>query len=256
MENNLKSFAANIAALGMNETGCGIALLWFLEQSAAGTEPTPSELAAMMHDLALKGRINQSRFAQGLRAHRDVIHGKRPGSVKLRLAAKARLSERFAKFTTITQPEISPHVLEEDFSRRKYLAALAAQINGTYQFQFYDGCAALCRRLMETLMIEAFERLGHAEEIKDGKNYRPLSELIGLAGSGRWIKLHRGSVETMEKVKEVGDTAAHHRIYITRKSDIDEVKLPFRRVISELMHIADLSAAEKTGVEASGVPSV
>src|SRR5450432_494030 len=41
---------------------------------------------------------------------------------------------------------------------RGYIERVANQINGTYENGWYDGCAVMIRRLIETLIIEAFER--------------------------------------------------------------------------------------------------
>jgi hypothetical protein len=40
------------------------------------------------------------------------------------------------------------------------------QINKSYDIELWDCCAVMCRRLLETLIIEVYEKLGRANEIK------------------------------------------------------------------------------------------
>src|ERR1700722_19039389 len=50
---------------------------------------------------------------------------------------------------------------------RGYIERVANQINGTYQSGWYDACAVMIRRLLETLIIESFEKHGIAAKIKN-----------------------------------------------------------------------------------------
>jgi hypothetical protein len=91
------------------------------------------------------------------------------------------------------------------------------------------------------LRILVFERSGKGAVISDASgDYRPLGDIIGLASSGQHIKLARGAGAVMTKVKEVGDLAAHHPTYTTRQKDIDDQRLGYGRVISELVHLAEI----------------
>jgi len=44
----------------------------------------------------------------------------------------------------------------------------------------------------------------------------------------------------MQEVKDLGDTAAHDRVYITQQTDIDDMKPSFRRLIEELLLLAGI----------------
>ena len=44
----------------------------------------------------------------------------------------------------------------------------------------------------------------------------------------------------MIATKELGDTAAHDRVYITGKQDIDDMKARYRRMIRDLLAAADV----------------
>jgi hypothetical protein len=142
-------------------------------------------------------------------------------------------------------PVVATHIVPYELltGRRRYLENLARQINGCYHLAYYDGCAVLSRRLLECLLILAFEKCGHAGALRDpADNYKPFSELISLASSGQYIKLARGSASVLLKVKQLGDAAAHHPTYNTRQSDIDDLRVTYGALISELAHLGDVTA--------------
>ncbi len=39
----------------------------------------------------------------------------------------------------------------------------------------------------------------------------------------------------------LGDTAAHHRVYITRQGDIDHIKQKYRRLLQELLSLSGIN---------------
>jgi len=117
---------------------------------------------------------------------------------------------------------------------------MVLQINGCYQMGFYDGCAVLSRRIMESLLIAAFEKTAHTDAIKQGSDYLMLSGIISAARSGQYFRLSRGIGEKMELIKNLGDTAAHNRSHITTKLDIDQIAMGLRQVLSELCNLADI----------------
>ena len=49
---------------------------------------------------------------------------------------------------------------------RAYIERIVYQVNGCYDSGWYDACAVMIRRLIETLLIEAFESVGISEKIK------------------------------------------------------------------------------------------
>ncbi|MHC4054680.1 hypothetical protein [Bradyrhizobium sp. 25ACV] len=248
MNDDLVAFGEGLASIQLSEVDLAVALLWFLEHTLEAHDVTTSELADVMHDLSLRGRVNSTRLGTRLTAHGDVVRGKRAGSYKIKLSKKSLLEQKYESLLKRPMPKVESHVLASDdfLATRRYLETLVRQINGSYQFGFYDACVVLCRRLMETLLIEAFEQNSHSAAIKHQGNYVQLSDIIGIAKSGQFIKLSRGSAEILEEVKSAGDTAAHNRTYITKPQDVDDLKLKFRRVIAELMHLAKIEPARNS----------
>jgi Domain of unknown function (DUF4145) len=115
------------------------------------------------------------------------------------------------------------------------------QINATYEYGMFDGCAVLCRRLMESLIIEIYiHRKRHSDIQHDGAFFM-LDRLIVHVGNDQNIQLSRNIAKTMRKVKQLGDTAAHDRTYITPQIDIDDLKARYRRLIKELLLVSGVT---------------
>jgi hypothetical protein len=255
MKSSLASFAERISKLGLTEVGYAVALLWYFDREETRPELRPAFLAELMHDLSLRRRVNVTRLGRQLLANRDVIRGKEMGTVRLRLASKPRLSYRYNEFvgTLVSPPKIVSHIIPAGLfeNTRPHLEALVIQINGSYQSGFYDACAVMCRRLLECLLLLAFERAAKGEVIRDASGeYRAFADIIGLASSNRHIKLARGAGAVMGKIEYVGDLAAHHPTYTTRQKDIDEQRLGFQRVVAELIDLAEIKSKGTAGLSA------
>jgi hypothetical protein len=125
---------------------------------------------------------------------------------------------------------------------RGYIEKVVAQINGSYDHQFFDCCAVMCRRLIETLVIEVYEADDRANEIKgsDG-NFHMLSGLLSVLLKDSRINLSRNSRRGLTELKELGDKAAHSRMFNARQSDIDHLKSDLRTAVEELLHRAKLA---------------
>src|SRR5216110_558936 len=52
---------------------------------------------------------------------------------------------------------------------RGYIEHVVNQINGCYENGWYDSCAVMLRRVLETLIIEAFEKHGRSAKIKNSQ---------------------------------------------------------------------------------------
>jgi hypothetical protein len=60
----------------------------------------------------------------------------------------------------------------------------------------------------------------------------------------------------MGKIEYVGDLAAHHPTYTTRQKDIDEQRLGFQRVVSELVNLAEIKPKGTSGLSADVAASI
>lgn len=89
----------------------------------------------------------------------------------------------------ISNEELFP--LEIVNGTRGYIEKIAVQVNGCYKNQWFDACAVMLRRLLETLIIECFENHNISNNIK---LYFPLSWVFeaGLANfsSNHFVLCH------------------------------------------------------------------
>ncbi len=93
----------------------------------------------------------------------------------------------------------------------------------------------MMRRLMEVLIVDAYEAKGLRDSITQDGEYFPLSGLLGELESKKDFKLSRNAPKWMKRTKELGDNAAHSRTYITKEMDIDDHSGAYRNLISELV---------------------
>lgn len=127
-------------------------------------------------------------------------------------------------------------------TKRTYLVAVARQMNGCYVLEWYDACAVMMRRLLETCIIEAFEAKGIAAKAKKAKgDFLQLTDLISaaLAETTAW-NLTRQTKAALPKLRDVGHTSAHNRYHTAFKKDIDDVRRDCRNVIQEFLTLAGL----------------
>jgi hypothetical protein len=75
-------------------------------------------------------------------------------------------------------------------------------------------------------------------EIKNGSDYLGLDDLISKLASEKSLGVSRHLPGDLKAVKKLGDVAAHNRTFIASKNDLDDLKLPFRRALQELLQLA------------------
>lgn len=140
------------------------------------------------------------------------------------------------------QPKGELFPLEIIVETRDYIENIGKQANGCFEKGWYDACAVMLRRLLETLIIECYERYYIADLIKgrDG-NFLHLRELITLFLNETTWNSSRNTKVSLPKLKEIGDLSAHNRRYTAKKLDITNVHSEIRVVIQELVYIADFN---------------
>jgi hypothetical protein len=99
----------------------------------------------------------------------------------------------------------------------------------------------MLRRLVESLIIEAFEAKGFDHEIKGPDTYfLPLSQLIDKAlAQTRW-NLSRNTQQALKKLKSGGDLSVHNRRYVAPPHDIEELISGIRVIVQEFLALANL----------------
>ena len=124
---------------------------------------------------------------------------------------------------------------------RGYIEKVVNQINGCYSDGYFDGCAVMIRRLIETLIVESFEKHSIASKIQNSNgDFYQLKDLIDKTVNEVSWNLSRNSKDGLKKFKKIGDLSAHSRRYNAHRSDIDDLITDLRVVVQELVSLADL----------------
>ena len=124
---------------------------------------------------------------------------------------------------------------------RGYIKSVVNQINSTYENACYDACSVMIRRLIETLIIEAFEHYKIADKIKTpGGDFFYLSDLITHTLNEKSWNIGRNAKQALPKLKSVGDLSAHSRRHVAHRSDIDKIMSDLRTAVQELIYLANL----------------
>jgi hypothetical protein len=124
---------------------------------------------------------------------------------------------------------------------RGYIERVANQVNGTYENGWYDACAVMLRRLLETLIIEVFEHYKVDSKIKNAAgDFLLLKDLIDRCLREPTWNLSRNCKQAMPKLKDVGDKSAHSRRYNAHRGDIEPLVSDIRLVVQELVYLAGL----------------
>lgn len=133
----------------------------------------------------------------------------------------------------------SHHVIMSSLTRgsRSYIVSIANQINGAYENGWYDACAVMIRRFVETFLIETFERHGAAQKIKlsGSGDYMFLRDMINVTLTETAWNPSRNLKAALPRLKDVGDKSAHNRYFVARRGDIQPLLGDIRTVVQELM---------------------
>jgi hypothetical protein len=127
-------------------------------------------------------------------------------------------------------------------TQRGYLISVGRQANGCYTAGWYDGCAVMMRRLLESSIIEAFEARKIDAKIKDATtgDFFQLTAIINAAIAEPSWNLPRNVRRQLPNLRDLGHTSAHNRYYLAKKDDIDKLGMAYREAVEAFLHLANL----------------
>lgn len=179
----------------------------------------------------LKGRIEKSK---------SFVRGSGVGRWKLHATDLDGLQGLFPELTSHSEEVestdcILPRPLYE--STRGFVELLSQQINASYEYNIFDGCAVLMRRLVEVLLILAYEHNKIECEIQDGNGqYMPLERIVANAKNHPKLRLARDTKSMLDELRTLGNFAAHKIYFNCRRSDLQRVIGSYRATIEELLY--------------------
>ena len=218
-----------------------LALLWWVGRDNPQEGLTAKEICERLESSGLPAQ-NSSRLARRLVEDRGTSKANRQGAWRLHPTTRRQLDQDLTSVVPNGPPEApsSDAVIPRGLvSSRGYLEKVVAQLNASYELGLYDCCAVMCRRTVETLLIEVYEHVGRAGEVKgsDG-HFLMLNGLLDCFEKDKTFHPSRNALQGLRDFKKLGDLSAHNRRFNARKDDIDRVRDGLRLTVEELAHMA------------------
>ena len=222
------------------------AALWFIAQEGSLPGLTTAEICRVIES-AGHPKQNVSRLRQQLGTKKKIM-SRVPGKSdtwRLLPHVYADLNQQYGPILD-KKPEITAtdSVLPRSLfvSTRRYIEKVVFQLNASYDAQLFDCTAVMCRRLLETLIIEVYEAAGRASAIKgpDG-NFYMFAELLRVFEADPTFTMSRNGLQGMRAFKKLGDLSAHNRRFNARIEDIEPLRDGLRVATEELLHLAKLA---------------
>lgn len=199
---------------------------------------TPTVITDCFKELALQPYSNISSYLSSKSKGRTSLFLKEECGYKLTRTTKERIAKNLNEIIHIpTSEDLLP--LSILVNTQYYLISIAKQMCKCYDAGLYDASLVMMRKLLETLIIECFERYGIEDEIKKDGHFLYLSDLIpAFINSKKWTA-SRNLISNMPKIKKYGDSSAHNRRFIAKKIDFNEFKFELRQVVEEIVLTID-----------------
>ncbi len=242
---DLQEFCVALHPLTLSQAQKAVALLWFCDRGEPGIRLKAGKLARVIRESGL-GNPNSTQLGQAIKKTK-LVHSS-AGGFQIKPTAKATVEGWVKSITGPQKPDIDqntgyiPKPVWAD--TRFYIERTAEELNGCYQCGFYNGASVLLRRLIETLLIEAYEQLKRGAEIRQDDNYFMLKDIINRAVAPSGLPLGRDSKKALKNAltdaKTIGDRSAHNRYYMATQSDLDRLQSGIRLVVEELIQLGDL----------------
>lgn len=115
---------------------------------------------------------------------------------------------------------------------------ICKQINASYEKNLFDCTAVMMRRLLESLLVLAYQKAGIENAISNGNNHVPLDKIIKNAEQNSTLMLSSNTKKDMALFKDLGNYSAHKIWYNCTQGDIKPHILKYRVIIEELMYKA------------------
>jgi hypothetical protein len=244
MHLSLDSFCEVIKNSNRKNAEKALAVLWYFDRGQPGIAKTAGELTKILDDHHI-GTPNQTSLAEAIR--KTKLADASTSGFSLKPGSRKLIRDWLPDLDGI-QPAMDHHsgYLPEPIwkNTRGYIEEVCRELNGSFNSAYYNAAAVMLRRLLETLIIEAYEHLSRENEIKDGGgNYLMLGDLAervcGEKGH-KGLNLGRDSKKALNEARSVGNWSAHARRFLAHAGDLTRFQAGMRLLVQEMIQIADL----------------
>lgn len=236
---DLNAFSKSVDLLEQREIEKVRLLAYFHQKTTGKAEFQRVDVSEWFESLNLPSP-NLSRIERNISSSRAFVRGKTKGFFKLHASEFDSLQQQHPGVhihgeEVVSGDVILPRPIYEE--SRGFIESLSKQINATYDFNIFDGCAVLMRRLLEILLILSYEHLKIDAVIrgKDG-NYLMLEKIVSDAKTNPTLKLSRDAKSVLDEFRTLGNFSAHKIYYNSRRADIQRIQVHYRATIEELMY--------------------
>jgi hypothetical protein len=244
MHLSLEGFCEVVKSLDKSNAEKALAVLWYFDHEQPDIVKSAGHLTKVLGDHHV-GTPNQTTLAAAIRKTKLANEAKSGFSLK---PGSRKVIRDWLPDLDGIQPAMDHALgyLPEPIwkNTRPYVEAVCYELNGSFRHAYYNAAAVMLRRLLETLIIEAYEHLKREAEIKNGGgNYLMLSDLAEHACGEKGhngINLGRDSKKALKDARNAGNWAAHARRYLAHAGDLTKFQDGMRLLVQELIQIADL----------------
>ena len=237
---NLLEFVANLAKKKLTIAEIAVGILWWNSRENLANRTTLDEIVSTIENAGF-AKQNRTRILGYLKKDRRTTSKAQSFGISLR--QRPNLDSKFHTLANLPVPRSNSFLPLELFTKtRGYIEKVVLQINASYDMGLYDCTAVMCRRLLETLIIETYESAGRAGDIKgNDSHFMMFSGLLNSIENDSSFNLGRDSLRGLKKLKALGDRSAHNRRYNARRNDLDNARDGIRLASEELLHLSHLA---------------
>lgn len=231
-------FLQGLADKKMKNQDRAVGLLWFISVGDVNSGLKNTEIDKFFSDAGY-GKQNITRLKNTLKKDPRVVSGT-GGIFKINQKHRTKLDSAYKQYSNCLPIPISSSVLPIELfdNTKNYVIKVVDQLNASYDYSLFDCCAVMCRRLLETLIIEVYESQGRSIEIKDNDgNFLMFSGLLKYLEKDAKINISRNCLSGLKKFKKLGDLSAHNRRFNAGKNDIDRIRDEIRIASQELINL-------------------
>lgn len=172
---------------------------------------------------------------------RTSIEDRRDLRRHIEMLAKSEIEPALKSINRIETEFIPIEIVDKS---RGYVANVARQANRCFQSDAYDACGVMVRRLLETLIIEVFEKKGIADKIKDpGGNFFMFSDLVSKLINTPETPVGRSTKKELPTIATVLNNCAHSRTFNISKTQLVQYQAFIIIAVQELMGLWDVKVS-------------
>lgn len=239
MKQTAVEFLQLLAEVGMQQKERAIALLWW----HGVDDPNVSvEVKQICDELFEAGyaRPNVTLLGRRLKADPRTAKGDGKG-LRIKVNKRKEVEDAYGELLERRPIPKSNAVLPHELFReaRPYVQRVVDQINASYTTGLFDCTAVMCRRLLETLIIDAYEQAGLGDEMKGSDDhFMMFSGLLSQIEKHNRLSISRNAIGALKDFKKLGDLSSHSRRFNARATDIDPLRQSLRVASEDLLHLS------------------